>query len=129
MADEAIERTIDYRQSVYTVVGNQMGLLSGIARGRIDFDQASAQLAADTIAQLALVAPNTFSAESIGVEGTEALAAINSNRDEFNTIMEDFQAASAALALALDGATELPRRECGAMAQTCKGCHDQFKAD
>ena len=128
-ANEEVERTIDYRQSVYSVVGKQMGTLAGMARGRIEYSQPAAQLAADTIAQLALVAPHTFSDESVGVEGTDALAAYQTDRADFDAIMEDFQAASATLALALDDAAELPRREFGAMAQTCKGCHDQFKAE
>ncbi|MEQ3697280.1 MAG: cytochrome c [Pseudomonadales bacterium] len=128
-ANEEVERTIDYRQSVYSVVGKQMGTLAGMARGRIEYSQPAAQLAADTIAQLALVAPHTFSDESVGVEGTDALAAYQTDRADFDAIMEDFQAASATLALALDDAAELPRGEFGAMAQTCKGCHDQFKAE
>jgi cytochrome c556 len=128
-ANEEIERTIDYRQAVYSVVGKQMGMLAGIARGRIDFSQPEAQLAADTIAQLALLAPHTFSDESVGVEGTDALAAYQTDRADFDVIMEDFQTTSATLAVALNDATELPRREFGAMAQTCKGCHDQLKAD
>ncbi|RMA80026.1 c-type cytochrome [Umboniibacter marinipuniceus] len=129
LANEEVERTIDYRQSVYTVVGKQMGTLAGMARGRIDYNQPAAQLAADTIAQLALVAPHTFSDESVGVDGTDALVAYQTDRADFDTVMEEFQATSATLALALDDADEFPRREFGAMAQTCKGCHDQFKAD
>ncbi|WP_298635004.1 cytochrome c [uncultured Umboniibacter sp.] len=128
-ANEEVERTIDYRQSVYSVVGKQMGTLAGMARGRIDYNQPAAQLAADTIAQLALLAPHTFSDESVGVEGTDALASYQTDRADFDVLMEDFQAASATLALALDDAAELPRSEFGAMAQTCKGCHDQFKAE
>lgn len=123
------ERQVAYRQAVYKVVGGQMGVLAGMARGTRDYNQADAQLAADTIAQLSLVAPSVFAPESIAMHGSEALEAINEDREAFNELMDNFQARSADLAAALNDAEEFPRAAFGQMAQTCKGCHDQFKAD
>jgi len=127
MAD--VERTVEYRQSIYKIVGTKMGVLGAMNKGRIDYDQASAKLAADTIAQLSLIAPEAFSAESVGIDGTEALASYNTHAEDFANVMQAFQTNSAALANVLTTAEKFPRKEFVAMAKTCGGCHDQFKAE
>jgi cytochrome c556 len=128
-ADSNSDREVNYRQAVYSVIGGQMGVLAGMARGERDYNQAEAQLAAETIAQLAKISPSVFAAHTIGVDGSDALPAINDDRASFDAAMTRFQEASLNLAQELDGAEAFPRPAFGRMAQSCKGCHDKFKAD
>jgi len=122
------DKTIQYRQSIYHVIGEQMGQLGAMAKKKIPYDQAQALLAADTIAQLAKVAPASFKAGSYGIDGTSALNTISQQPEDFDKAMQDFQLASAKLATKLNTASQFPRPEFGAMAQTCKACHTDFKA-
>lgn len=123
------QKTIDYRQSVFTIVGNQMGVLAGMARGKIPYDQAAAIKAANTMAQMAVIAPDSFKTGTYGIANTEALSTVDSKQAKFNEIMLNFQKTSATLASTMATADAFPRKEFGAMAKNCKACHQTFKAD
>ncbi len=129
LAETDTEKMIDYRKSVYKVIGKQMGVLGAMNRERIPYNRASAKLAADTIAQLSLIAPATFSSDSVGINGTEALATYNTEHADFNAAMLKLQTTSKQLASVLASSESFPKSDFVAMARSCGGCHDQFKAE
>lgn len=126
-----VEDTIAARKGFYKLLGANMGILAGMAKGSVDYDASSAQTAADNIVTLTtynlghLFVPGTSSAEA---EGTRALP----------VIWEDFPgvgAKGAALgeaALGMQAVAGAGKDEMvaalGTLGGTCKACHDNYRA-
>jgi cytochrome c556 len=124
------ERAIEYRQSVFKIVGGNFGPLSQVAQGKAEFKAETAAKQASRLAQIA-----TFIGDAhpdISKEGkTRALPAIWSNRKEFDQILQDFTAHTKALAEVTENSSSAGEEFKGAVAAVgndCKSCHEKFRA-
>lgn len=126
--DRAAQQT-KLRQSVFTVVGAQVTQMGAMASGRVPYDAAAFQLAAERTAFMATIAPDVFAAGS-AAGNSKAKPDIWRNKADFDTLMADFGNKSAALAQAArSGSLETVRPAFAAATGTCKACHDKYKLD
>jgi cytochrome c556 len=121
---------IKYRQAVYTVLGTQFGIMGAMAQGRAPWDAKAFATAAERAAFISGVAPDTFPAGSESGAPTKAKPEIWRNTAEFGRLMKDLELKTAALATAAKGGdADAAKAALGAAGQTCKACHDKYKAD
>ena len=124
-ADGEVEA--QYRQSVMKSVGGHMSAMGGILKNRVHMDDLV--LHARGLAALADIAPEVFPAGS-GTQKSKALPAVWENPDAFAEAMSRFQLAAEDMATAAaneDMAQIGPAIQ--ALGGSCKGCHDDFKAE
>ena len=121
------EGEVNYRKGVYRVVGGHMSAMGAIMRNGVY----SGDLAyhANGMKQISMIAPNVFP-ESSREGKTNALPAVWEKPEAFKEAMDKFVAAANGIAAAVESGD---RREIGgamkALGGSCKGCHDNFKAD
>ena len=121
---------IKYRQSAYTIIGAQMGILGGMASGKAPYDARAFQTAADRMAVLSTIAAESFPAGSDAGAPTKAKAGIWAEQAEFQKLMKDFTDRAAAVAQAArSGSLDTVKPAVGALGGSCKACHDKYKAD
>ncbi|MEC9340846.1 MAG: cytochrome c [Pseudomonadota bacterium] len=129
-ADDAKEEAVEYRKSVYEVIAWNFGPMVGMVKQEIPFD---AEVFARNAKRMAVMAPMVaegFIPDSITDDST-AKPEIWERWDEFQAGLDKLTEESAKLsALASQGAP-LPAlgQQVGAVGQTCKGCHDEFRKE
>ena len=122
----ASEGAVDYRQHTMSAVGGHMQAIGDILRGRVAHDD-HLPMHAEALAQLAGIAPTLFPE---GSEGGDAEPAIWQQPDDFAAKLADFREATAALRAATGAGfgaeTAAAAQRVG---QSCKGCHDDYRAE
>ncbi|MGP9790006.1 c-type cytochrome [Roseinatronobacter sp. NSM] len=123
---------IGQRQGQFNLIVHNFAVLGGMAQGRVDYDAALAQTAADNLFHVtrhdqSRLWPEGTDAQS--VEGTRALPAIWENLDDFVGKFVALQtAAENVQAVAGDGLDTL-RPAVGALGGTCQACHQTYRAE
>lgn len=132
-AEDAAEDAVEARHGFMTMLGINMGQLSGMAKGEIAYDEAAASRAAANI-----VALTQYDAPALFVQGTssedmddsEALPAIWENPDDFRAKFAALSEAAAGSPDAVAGGQENIGPALQRLGGTCKACHDDYrKAD
>ena len=129
-AQDAAQKTVEARQGYYKLLGANMGVLAGMAKGEIEYEGAAAQTAADNIVLLTtynLGHLYPMGTSSSDMEGTRAKA----------EIWEDFDAVQAKADKLFEAATELTKvagfdkadmaAALGPVGGACKSCHDDYR--
>ncbi|CUK11924.1 cytochrome c [Shimia thalassica] len=126
------EKTVEARQGYFKLLGANMGVLAGMAQGKVDYDADAAQTAADNMVVLStyklapLFAPGTSSDD---VKDTRALPAIWKDLPGVTAKASDFGAAARAMQdVAGKGKGEMAGA-LGALGGSCKGCHTAYRAE
>ena len=124
-------KATELRQSIFSLLGSNMGTLGGMAKGRIAFDAERAGKHALRINQLSLmIADYTRTDTSAHKVKTEALDKIWQQPADFAKRIEDLTLASANLQkAAASGNESAVKKAIGGVGRTCGGCHDDFKAE
>lgn len=129
------EDAIHYRQSALSVMGWQMGPMGAMAKGDIEYDADEFATRANNLAAVAHLPWEGFTEGSLqgddhGVE-TDALAEIGEDREGFAERQETLKQETATLAQMVDDGEDFSalRRQVGAVGKSCKGCHDDFRAE
>ena len=124
-ADSGAE--IKYRESVMEVVGGHMHSIGAILKGRVHMSDLNFH--AQGMKRIATIVPHVFPAGSS--EGkTEALASIWEKPVEFQAAVDKFVDAANGMALATEaGDMAAVGPAVRALGGSCKGCHDDFKAE
>ena len=132
LAETPEEKTVETRQGYFSLIGANMGVFAGMAKGQIDYDAATAQAAADNMVLLSnynighLFMPGT---SSLDLDNTRALPDIWDDMSGVQAKFSDFgKAAQAMQAAAGQGKAEMAGA-LGALGGTCKACHDTYRAD
>lgn len=125
------EKATELRQSIFSLLGSNMGPLGGMAKGKIEFDAEKVAKHALRINQLSMmIADYTRTDTSTYKVKTEALNKIWQQPDDFAKRINDLTDASAELqTAALSGNESLIKKAIGGVGKTCGGCHDDFKAE
>lgn len=127
--DARAAQQVKLRQSAYTVLGAQMGLMGAMASGRAPYDAAAFRTAAERAAFIANYVPELFPAGSV-TPNSKAKAELWQQQADFQKLMKDMQAKTAALATAArSNDLETIKPAFGATGGSCKACHDKYKAD
>lgn len=127
--DARVAQQVKLRQAAYTVLGAQMGQMGAMASGRAPFEANAFRAAAERAAFVGNYVPELFPAGSVSAS-SKAKAEIWQQQADFQKLMKDMQAKTAALAnVAKGGDLEAIKPAFGAAGATCKACHDKYKAD
>jgi cytochrome c556 len=124
------EDAIKYRQGAFTVMAAHFGRVAGMAQGRVPYD---AKVAADNIAVVMAVSKLPLAAFGEGTDkGAPNRAKPEIWRDAagFKAAADKYVAELAKLdAAAKTGTLDALRGAVGAVGGTCKGCHDDYRAE
>ena len=121
---------IKFRQSAYTILSAQMGVMGAMASGKAPYDAKAFQTAADRAAVLASIASESFPAGSDTGAPTKAKPEIWTQQADFQKLMKDLTDRSAAVAQAArSNDLDTVKPAVGALGGSCKACHDKYKLD
>ena len=127
-APSKAERAIDYRHSVYHVIGWNVAPMGDAVGGKIPFNKDVFAMQAARVAALAPMLPEGFPDGSYVKGKTEAKPEIWTNRAEFEELMKRLADKSAALAeIAKSGDLAKIKPAFTDLTQVCKSCHDKFR--
>jgi cytochrome c556 len=119
------EKAIDYRQSVYTVMGTHFGRIGAVVKGEAPYNKDEV---AKNAAIVAMMSTLPWQAFGPGTEGGKAQAAVWSDNVKFKAASEKMQLAVADLnKAAQSGDLENIKKTFGVAGASCKNCHDDFK--
>ena len=121
------EDAIKYRQSAMAIQGNHLGRVFAMANGRVPFD---AKVAAEQIEIIAMINRLQFAAFVEGSDkgNTKAKPEIWADKDKFAAAVSKSQEDVTKLAaVGKSGNVEQIKAAVGAVAGSCKGCHDVFR--
>ena len=127
-----IDDAIEYRQSVFSVMAWHFGPMGAMAQGKIDYDPEEFARRAEAVNAVAGMPWEGFVEGSYigGDHGadTDAMAKIAGNQDDIQQRVETFMAETATLAeVAQEGDFASSRRAFATVANSCKGCHDNYR--
>ena len=109
------EQALKYRKSLYQVIAWNVGPMGAMAQGKAAFDSAEFARRAEAVAFLAPMLREGYPEETRAVEGTK---------------LKDLVDRSAELSKVAGAGDEAASKQAFFdMANTCKACHDKYKAD
>lgn len=121
------EDVIEFRESVYEVIGWYFRPLGAMAKGDIPYDRELAIKNSGIVAAMSHIAPDAFVRGS-DVGETRARPEIWTKEDQFRSAMERFQKEAATLAeVSKTGDFSAVRAQVGETGKACKNCHDDFR--
>lgn len=130
--EQLAENATETRQGLFKLLSYNMGTISGMARGTVEFDAAVAERNANRIAALAPMIPELFAARDtreFAVE-TEALPLIWDSMEEFNQKAVNLvNAANTFSEIARGGDQAATIAAVRAFGGTCGNCHETFRVD
>lgn len=125
------EDAVQYRQAIYQIFSAQSSVMGGMVRGDIPFDAEEVHKRATNIAKVAPMLGETYFSATRGVSGSKL-------QDRAWNNMSDFQAKGQAFGKALGDLIEASaqpdfdqakaRQSIGALVQSCRSCHDDYRA-
>lgn len=126
------EQSAKYRQSVYQVIVWNFGPMAGAVQGKMPYDKDAFAKQAARVATLTPMLAEGFAVESPTAPERPkgAKASIWTSKAEFDKLMQDLVTKSAALAeVAKSGDLAKIKPAFGEVGQSCKACHDKFRAE
>jgi cytochrome c556 len=124
------EKTLKYRKALYQVIVYNVGPMSAMAQDKMPFNSADFATRAARVAELAPMLGESYSPDTKGVANSNMKAEAWQNRADFDAKMKDLVDTSAKLALVAKGGDAARSKAAFFdMANTCKACHDKYKAD
>lgn len=130
--EQIAAQATETRQGLFKVLAYNLGAISGMARGTVEFDAAIAERNANRIAALAPMIPEMFAAHdtrAFDVE-TEALPIIWDRMDEFQEKANNLvNGANTFAAIAKTGDRNAIIGGIRAFGGNCGNCHDTFRVD
>lgn len=123
------EDAIKYRKAVMTLQATHFGRVAAMASGRVPFDAKVAAENADIFVTVSGLATAGF-VQGSDKGDTRAKGEIWSESDKFRANGTKLQEDAAKVAAAVKaGNMDALKAAVGAVGQTCKGCHDQYRKE
>jgi cytochrome c556 len=124
------EQALKYRKAVYQAIAWNFAPMGAMAQDKAPFDAREFALRAGRVAALTPMLAESYSPETKGLGDSKAKAELWSNRADFDAKMKDLVDRSATLASVAKGSDEAKTKAAFFdTANTCKACHDKYKAD
>ncbi len=127
-ADQA-EDAIKYRQSIFTAIRWHFAPMGAMLRGKMPYDAAQFKHHADQLAALTHMPAEGFMVAGSDFGDTKAKAELWDNMDDVRSRFDTLISNSAALATAAGGEMDAVKVPFGAVAKTCKGCHENYREE
>src|SRR5690606_28196991 len=131
LSAEDAQNAFSTRHSVFELLSFSNAPLGAMARGG-EFDQEAAVQAAERVAFLATLIPDTFNVDTSGanVEGTRAADTIWQNKADFDQLAMDLaNGAQAAIEILNTQGAAGVRAAVAEIGPKCGACHDRFRLD
>jgi cytochrome c556 len=123
------EDAIKYRQSAFSVMGTHFGRIGAVVRGDVPFNAAAVTANAEIVAAMSKLPYTAFGPGTETGGNTKAKAEIWKEKDKFDKGAADMQDAVGKLVVAARGGNlDDVKKAFGAAGQTCKACHDEYRA-
>lgn len=124
------QRAVAYRQGVFHAIAWNFGPMAGMVKGEIPFDAKAFALRAERVAFLSTLPLEGFIPNS-RVGKTDAKPEIWENMDDFRAKMQTLETEAGKLAEVAKTASSVDavKAQFGKVGQSCKDCHDKYKAD
>ncbi len=124
------ERLLSYRKAIYQVIVWNVGPMGAMAQDKVPFNAPEFALRAGRVAELTPMLAESYSPESKDVANSKLKPEMWTNRADFDAKLKDLVDRSAALAeVAKGGDPARTKAAFFSMADSCKACHDKYKAD
>lgn len=128
---DPIEDAVKARQGFFTMLSANMGPLSGMVKGELDYDEAIAAMHGSNIEALSQYGlqmhfPKGSSTDELG-EATGAKSEIWSNLEDFKQKLADFQKAAEGAGESVKGGKSNVGPVVQGLGKTCKSCHDEYR--
>lgn len=118
------------RQGQFKIYAFNFGVLGGMAQGRMDYDAAMAQTAADNLFHVTRLDQSRAwpeGTDSMSIDGTRANPAIWENLDDFTAKYVALQTAVEALQAAAGTGLDGMRAAVGPVGAACQACHQAYR--
>ena len=122
---------IKARQGQFRIMALNVGILGGMAQGKIAYDAEAAQRAADTLVAVSQIDPAPLwpeGSDNMSVDGTRAMPSIWDQHDDFLAKWGAFGTAAAEMQKVAATGQEALGPAMGKIGGTCKACHDSHRA-
>ncbi|WP_410218514.1 c-type cytochrome [Paracoccus sp. (in: a-proteobacteria)] len=126
------EDAMEARHGFMTMISIEMGTLAGMAKGEVGYDEAAATAAASNLMALAQYdAPKLFvkGSSSDDLEGSDALPAIWTDRNDFEAKFAALREATAGIDQAVTGGQGNLGPVVQQLGVTCRNCHQPYRMD
>jgi len=128
------DKSIKARQSLMQLYSFNLGILGGMAKGKIEYNADAAQAAADNLLaaasmnQSAMWPPGSHSEDAANRQN-RALPAIWETYPKIAEAGEALGKAATEMQAAAGNGLDALKGAMGAAGKSCKGCHDDFRAE
>ena len=123
------EDAVKYRKSAFFVMGQHFGRLNAVAQGRVPYEPVSTTVNAE-IVQLMSTLPWAGFVDGTDKGDTRALPKIWAERAQFDAGAVKLREETTKLvAAAKSNNLDQLKAAVGAVGQTCKACHDNYRKD
>lgn len=123
------EDAIEYRQGAFAVLGHHFGRLGAMANGKMPYDAAIAAADGDVIAAVSRLPATGFVPGSEKGHGTKAKPELWKQLPKVKELNDKMVAEVGKVAVAAkSGNLDQLKAAFGPAAQSCKACHDDFRA-
>ena len=130
LAHEGATGVVKERMDLMESQKDAMKVIGDMAKGKTKFDAAEATKAANDIARTAKKIPELFPEGSGGENKSDALPAVWEKWDRFTDNADDLAGTADALVKTLaDSASEEWKPAFQKVGDTCKSCHEDFRAE
>jgi cytochrome c556 len=124
------EDAIKYRQAAFTVLGNHFSRIGAVAQGKVPFDAKAVAENALIVSDLARLPFTAFGEGTDKGLPSRAKPEVWKDAAKFKAAADKLLAEVAKLDAAVKvGTLDALKPAFGAVGQTCKGCHDDFRAE
>ena len=124
------EDAVKYRQSVMFIMSQHVGRIGTVANGRVPYDAAASVQNAEIVAEMAKLPWAGFGPGTDKITPSRAKAEIWTEQAKFKEHGEKLVGeTSKLLAAAKTNSLDNLKVAFGSTANTCKGCHDNFRRD
>lgn len=127
---QEVDANIVARKSQMTLLAYNLGVLGGMAQGRVAYDAAvaaDAAMALDHAARVGSARMWPAGTDTMAMDGTRALPAIWENMSDFGARWGGLQSATAAMATAAGTDLASLQGAMGALGASCGGCHQTYR--
>ena len=122
------EDAVKYRKAAFTVMASHFGRIAAMAQGKAPFDAAAASANADIVAMVSMLPYAGFVEGTAGTDKGSAKASIWTERAKFDDAAKKMQDEATKLAaVARGGNLDQIKVAVGAVGQSCKACHDNYR--
>lgn len=124
------EQALKYRKAVYQAIVWNFGRMGAMAQGKVPYDAADFETRAARVAALTPMLAESYTPETRGIADSKVKPELWNNRADFDAKLQTLVDSSATLAtVAKAGDFEKSKAAFFDTANSCKSCHDKYRAD